>query len=88
MELPAVLRASTSEGSEVVVAVTVLELGDGGCLIEASQPVELGDRVAVELAVAGERVEASGIVIASNELQLLYSIRFDDPPPLPSGGAR
>lgn len=75
MELRGVLRAPPGGAPE---RVTVLQLSDHGCLIEASRPLELGERVELELAIAGEIAAAQGLVSSSNELQLLYNIRFGD----------
>lgn len=73
------LRASTGGPLE---PVTVLQLSETGCLIESSRSLELGERVVLEVVSDGELGSASGTIVSSNELQLLYSIRFEGEPAL------
>jgi hypothetical protein len=73
MELRGMLRASVGGASE---PITVLQLNEAGCTIESTRPLDLGIEVEVEVEVEGFEAVRAGVVMSSNELQLVYGIRF------------
>lgn len=74
MELRGTLRTLSGGAPE---PVTVLQLSDAGCTVESSTPLDLGARVEVEVEVEGATTTGTGVVMSSNELQLIYGIRFE-----------
>lgn len=60
--------------------VTTLQLSSNGCLIEADSQLSLGAEVELEFVLPsnGERIVIDGVVVSSNELQLLYGVRFGE----------